>query len=567
MKVFWRLTVGCAAAALSACGGQPEDPENPVLAEVGDKRITASELLDFERRLPKELRTDKTGADGYLDYLQTLIDKEIYLQEAVKRGLDRDAGLVAKLRREKEDRMLNLLFKGAFADKVEVGEEEMRARYDAVEKKREMKLRIIVVESEAEGRDILQRLGRGEEFSALAAERSLHTSTASKGGELDEYLTLKRIPIYLHKHIQALAVGELSEPIRLPNGQYGIYQITDARAIPFSKSRSDIEAVLAEEKTGELVAAYLQRLRTEIGLSSDAEALRRLQDRVGTGEGGQEAQARDEVLFEFEGGRISVGDFWDYAEAIDMGFSGDVDEAVRWFAEDVLLPRALFLKAAYDQGLDRDPKIERWHARRLDSMLLQALRQDGVKDRVEVDSAAVRRFYDSRPDLFTPPEEVVLREIMVRTREEAAALKARVEAGEDMAALADEHTLRTVGKGVGGRFHIHTFEQAFYKELIDATRRAEVGALYGPLAVRAAPALVSDPNTVQPGGEYFSIFRVLESNFGQSPAPFEKEAKRARALLRRAEESRLGSQLLQQLRGDYDARVVVHEDRLESLAP
>ena len=36
---------------------------------------------------------------------------------------------------------------------------------------------------------------------------------------------------------------------------------------------------------------------------------------------------------------------------------------------------------------------------------------------------------------------------MVQTREEAVEFKARIEAGEDMGALADEYTLRTAGKG------------------------------------------------------------------------------------------------------------------------
>ena len=65
----------------------------------GDRRITASELIDFEQRLPAQLKTKKSGLDGYRDYLQTIIDKEIFLQEAVKRGLDEVpevAGKVAK---------------------------------------------------------------------------------------------------------------------------------------------------------------------------------------------------------------------------------------------------------------------------------------------------------------------------------------------------------------------------------------------------------------------------------------------------------------------------------------
>ena len=151
---------------------------------------------------------------------------------------------------------------------------------------------------------------------------------------------------------------------------------------------------------------------------------------------------------------------------------------------------------------DSDPEIAQWEGRRRDALLLLALRQTAVKDQVVVEPEAVRKFYDDRPEMFTAPEEVAIQEIMVKTREESfSALKEQVEAGADMGALADQHTLRALGKGAGGEFHIHPFEQAFYKELIDATRSAEIGMLNGPLAVTAQAVQVADPQAVHSGGE------------------------------------------------------------------
>ena len=86
------------------------------LKEVGESKITASQLVEFESRLPKELKTKKAGLDGYRDYLQTVIDKEIFLQEALKRGLDKTPEVAQTLRKEKEDRVLRLLFKREFVD-------------------------------------------------------------------------------------------------------------------------------------------------------------------------------------------------------------------------------------------------------------------------------------------------------------------------------------------------------------------------------------------------------------------------------------------------------------------
>jgi len=567
MKVYLQLVCSGIVLALMGCAKDSQELEDPVLAEVGGSRITASQLMDFEQRLPKELKTEKSGLDGYRDYLQTIIDKEIYLQEAVKRGLDKIPEVAQKLRKEKEDRVLRLLFKQEFIDKVSVEERELRAQYETTDKESEVKLRLIIVETQAEAEEILQSIHEGKDFSELALTRSLHKSTVPQGGELDGYLTPNRIPIYLQKYINALAVGECSEPIRLPNGQFGIYQVTDVRTVSFAAARGALSAKVREQKTAKLVDAYLQKLRTDINLQAHVETLRLLQDWVEAGRRDFTAEERDNVLYEFSGGKIKVGDFWDHAEELDMGFSGDVSEAVRWFSEDVLLTRTLFLHTAYEKGIDRDAQIVQWQQRRKDALLLLALRQTVVKDQVDISPESVKQLYDERPELFTAPEEVTLQEIMVKTREEAAALKDRIEAGEEMGALADEYTLRDVGKGAEGKFHIHTFEQAFYKELIDSTREAQIGPVHGPVAVTAQAVQVTDPQAMHPGGDYYSVFRVLESNFGSSPDPFEKVEKRAKALLRRAGESRLASEFLMQLRQQYEGQIIINEDNLQELSP
>ncbi len=567
MKAYLSLVCSGIVLALMGCAKDAEELEDPVLAEVGERRITASQLIDFEQRLPAQLKTKKSGLDGYRDYLQTIIDKEIFLQEAVKRGLDEAPEVAQKLRREKAARVLSLLFEREFLAKVDVDEQELQAAYEAADQEREVKLRLIIVDARAEAEEIGQSLAAGRDFAELAHRRSQHKSTAPQGGEIDGYLTPKRIPIYLQKYINALEVGEYSEPIRLPNGQFGIYQVMHARPVSFATASSELEAKLREEKTTELIETFLAQLRTDIDLQANAETLHQLQQWVAAGRREYTEAERAAVLFQFRDGSVSVGDFWDYAEQLNMGFSGDIAESVRWFAEDVLLPRTLFLHVAYERGIDREEQIVRWHQRRKDALLLLALRQTAVKDQVHIEPAAVRKLYDERPELFTVPEEVALQEIMVQTRAEAARIKERIEAGEDMGALADEYTLRMAGKGAQGTFHIHAFEQSFYRELIDAVRRAEVGPLYGPLAVTAEAAQVAGPEAMPRGGEYYSVFKVLKSNFGRAPEPFDTAAKRARALLKRAEESRMADAFLVGLRRDYEDRIVVYEDHLETLRP
>ena len=177
--------------------------------------------------------------------------------------------------------------------------------------------------TQAAAEDIRQSLADGEDFTALALSRSLHQSTAPQGGELDGYLTAKRIPIYLQEYINALAVGEYSEPIRLPNGQFGIYQVMHARPVSFATASNALEAKLREEKTTALIEAFLAQLRADIDLQANSETLQQLQQWVAAGRREYNAGRTRRGAFSLSR-RPCLGRaiFWDYADELNMGFFG-----------------------------------------------------------------------------------------------------------------------------------------------------------------------------------------------------------------------------------------------------
>ena len=231
-----------------------------------------------------------------------------------------------------------------------MAEEEIRERYEAMEKEREVELRLIIVESETDAQEILHSIEHGGDFAELAMSHSLHKSTAPMGGALEDILQLSAYRFICASN-NALKAGQCSAPIRLPSGEYGIYQVTDEREVGYSTVHATLSSQLNEEKTAVLVDAYLDNLRNRIKLEKKAEGLRELQDWVKAGRRENFTDAERAVsLYEFDGGSITVGDFWNYAADVSMGFSGDIDEAVQWFADDVLLSRALFLKAAREES-------------------------------------------------------------------------------------------------------------------------------------------------------------------------------------------------------------------------
>ena len=80
----------CLIAALAILGGCGSPVSDDAVARVGDREITADELLQFWADTPVLLRSEAEGVEALNDYLQTLIDMELMLLEAETLRLESD---------------------------------------------------------------------------------------------------------------------------------------------------------------------------------------------------------------------------------------------------------------------------------------------------------------------------------------------------------------------------------------------------------------------------------------------------------------------------------------------
>jgi len=173
----------------------------------------------------------------------------------------------------------------------------------------------------------------------------------------------------------------------------------------------------------------------------------------------------------------------------------------------------------------REAQVARWRADLEERSLAEAL-EKRVRAAVVADDAAVRRFYDANPALFTEPEKVRLSLILLRVdpsagkaardkaREEGRDIRARLAKGADFAELAKIHSADATSAKGGEMGFVHR------------------GAL--PEGVQAVidklePGVPSDALDVLEG---VAIVKVAE----RQPAalrPFEAVTPRARDLYRR----------------------------------
>ena len=536
--------------------------DGPVLAEVGETRIHTAQLRRFEEHLAESLRSKEAGIQGRRQHLQALIDKEILIREAAARGWDRDPDMRRKLEREWTERLINEFFAREVNAKIEVEEQEIRDHYLKTGRNRAIIGGKIEVESREEAEEIVRLLQGGTDFGELARQRSTHRPTAERGGRFTGHAATKdQMPEpIMREKVFPLKKGQISDPIPLSDGTYGVFKVVDEVAVPLERVRSLVVAELHREKASLRSMELGRELRDALNLRLREDGFELLAARLESeGHAFSEAE-RSTVLYEFDGSTITVGEFVDSAQDNYREFSGDVLAQVRWFAESVLVPRALAVQAARNAGIDREREMVAWYQAREQERLLSVIRKQVTSD-VQVDEDEARRFYAQNLRSFIPKEALTLDEILVATREEAVALRDRIERGENLRGLAQQHTLRRMAISDSGRFHLHWYQRKAHEALFAAAEGAAPGDLLGPIKVEAP---------VTPGGaasadRYYSVFRLVESTFGSGPKPFAEVAARARAMVLRRKRDAAFLQFLGELRQQYEPQVKIHEENLRTL--
>ncbi len=549
-------------AVLSGCG---EDAHGPVLAEVGETRIHTAQLRRFEERLAESLRSKEAGIEGRRQHLQALIDKEILIQEAAARGWDRDPDLRRKLEREWTERLVNEFLAREVDAKIALEDQEIHDHYLKTGRNRAVKAAKIVVESREEAEVIVRLLQGGADFGELARQRSIHRPTAEQGGRYAGYATKDQMPLpVMQEKVFPLKKGQITEPIPLPGGTYGVFQVVVEVPVPLERVRSVVEAELHREKAGFRSMELGRELLEVLDLRPREDGIEFLAARLES-EGHTFSEVeRGTVLYEFDGGTVTVGEFVDAARENYREFSGDVQEQVRRFAESVLVPRALAMQAAHKAGIDREREMVAWRQAREEERLLAVIRKK-VTGAVQVNDAEARRFYAQNPRYFIPKEALTLDEILVATREEAVALRDRIERGEDLRVLAQQHTLRRMAMPDSGRFHLHWYQREAHQALFEAAQEAAPGDLLGPIEVEVPARQVATLGGAASADRYYSVFRVVESILGGSPQPFAEVATRAWAIVLRQKRDAAFFQFLGELRRQYEPQVKIHEENLRTL--
>ncbi len=162
---------------------------------------------------------------------EELIRRELIMQEAKKKGLDKKTDIQAQVELAKQA----ILIRAYLADYMRTqkpSEERLKAEYDGLKSSMggtEYKSRHILVESEETAKNIISRLEKGEKFGELA-KQSKDPGSKDKGGELGWSAPAAYVKPF-GDALTALKKGEYTKsPIKTDFG-YHVIQLDDTRAL------------------------------------------------------------------------------------------------------------------------------------------------------------------------------------------------------------------------------------------------------------------------------------------------------------------------------------------------
>ena len=276
-KVF----LGVLAIILLFACAKKEEKQASYLAKVGNSVITEADLEREIKNLPDFVQKMFEGTSGREKFLEELVKRELLYQEALKKGLDKDLAYQKKLEDFKKINLVGILLEKEIESKAKVSDKEIRDYYEKHKEDfapvNQVRLSRIVVNTEGEAQEVLERLKKGEDFAQVAKKSSIDTVSAKKGGDLGIF-SRGEIPPEFQVVATRLKTGEISKPIKTKSG-YEIIKVTDKKmgqVIEFEKIKNLISQNLLAEKQKESFDSYIEGLKKKYKVEINKEAVSKL---------------------------------------------------------------------------------------------------------------------------------------------------------------------------------------------------------------------------------------------------------------------------------------------------
>jgi len=194
---------------------------------------------------------------------EEVIAREIFMQEASKRGLDTSEDYRGQVELARQTILIRELF-ADFQKNNPVSDAEIKAEYDkfvAANGGKEYRARHILVEKEDEAKAIIAQLKKGGKFDEIAKKSSKDPGSGAKGGDLD-WANGGSYVAEFAEALGKLAKGKMTEtPVKTQFG-YHIIRLDDVRDAQLPKL-DEVKPQISQQLQQQKLAKFQEELRAK----------------------------------------------------------------------------------------------------------------------------------------------------------------------------------------------------------------------------------------------------------------------------------------------------------------
>ncbi len=231
------------------------------LAIVNGKPVPSSRVEALKQQVERSGRP--VTPEILAQIKEELIAREIFMQEARKRGLETSEDYKAQIELARQSLLIRELF-ASFQKKNPVTDAEIKAEYDkfvAANGGKEYRARHILVEKEDEAKSLIADIKKGAKFEDLAKKASKDPGSGANGGDLDWANAASYVPEFSNAMIK-LEKGQMTDaPVKSQFG-FHIIRVDDVRDAQLPKLE-EVKPQITQQLTQSKLAKYQDDLRAK----------------------------------------------------------------------------------------------------------------------------------------------------------------------------------------------------------------------------------------------------------------------------------------------------------------
>ena len=246
------------AAAAFACLSMGANAQN--IAIVNGKAVPTSRVEALAQQVARSGRPITPEVEAQIK--EEVIAREIFMQEAQKRGLDATPEYKTQIELARQTILIRELF-AEFQKTSAVTDADVQAEYDkfvAANGGKEYRARHILVETQAQAEAILASLKKGGKFEDIAKKQSKDPGSGANGGDLDWAAPGNYVKEFSDAMV-ALNKGQVSAPVQSQFG-FHIIRLDDVREAQLP-TLADVKPQIVQQMTQQRMAAFQQELRAK----------------------------------------------------------------------------------------------------------------------------------------------------------------------------------------------------------------------------------------------------------------------------------------------------------------